>query len=248
MHANYVLVGALTPASDSDQPNLCMFILPKEEARVIDTWHVSGMIGTGSNDIEVMDVFVPAHLCQNIAEMRDGRSPGAVFHGTPTYAMPMLPVLGLTAAAPAVGGAKRAVRLFLERLTERTVYGTTSKQAEKPMAQIRLGLLSERVEALETRLKQVARLVTSWGESGKACPDLERARIRVQIGMIVRQARDIVRDVVEASGAHAHFLDNPLQRIHRDVHTLSCHTVFDLDVSAEIYGRLQLGLTANGPI
>ena len=61
---------------------------------------------------------------------------------------------------------------------------------------------------------------------------------------MVRQARDVVREVVEASGAHAHFLDNPLQRALRDVHTLSCHTVFDLDVGGELYGRMLLGLPA----
>jgi hypothetical protein len=76
---------------------------------------------------------------------------------------------------------------------------------------------------------------------------VERAKLRVQIGTIVREARDIARDVVEASGAHAHFLDNPLQRILRDLHTASCHTVFDLDVSAEQYGRLLLGLEPNAP-
>jgi 3-hydroxy-9,10-secoandrosta-1,3,5(10)-triene-9,17-dione monooxygenase len=32
------------------------------------------------------------------------------------------------------------------------------------------------------------------------------------------------------------------------VHTLSCHTVFDLDIGAENYGRLLLGLPANSPV
>ena len=57
-----------------------------------------------------------------------------------------------------------------------------------------------------------------------------------------------MRDVVEASGAHAHFLDSPLQRSLRDLHTLSCHTVFDMDVGAELYGRLMLGLPPNAPV
>jgi hypothetical protein len=140
------------------------------------------------------------------------------------------------------------VSLFQHRLSDRVVYGTTSKQAEKPIAQLKLGLLRERVDSLESKLKHVARTVQGWGERGEPCPELDRANLRVQIGSIVREARDIVRDVVEASGAHAHFLENPLQRIHRDIHTLSCHTVFDLDIAAEMYGRILLGLPPNGPI
>ncbi|NJN51583.1 MAG: acyl-CoA dehydrogenase [Gammaproteobacteria bacterium] len=248
MHADWVMVGALTPSAAGDAQELCMFIIPIAQAQVIDTWQTAGMVGTGSNDIAVENVFVPSHRRQNIMAMRAGDSPGAKLHGTATYAMPMLPVLGLTAAAPAVGGARRAVALFQERLSQRAVYGTTTKLAEKPTSHVRLGLLRGRADALAAKLKQVARDVMAWGESGQVCPELERAALRVQIGAIVRESRDIVRDAMEASGAHAHFLDNPLQRIHRDVHTLSCHTVFDLDLACEQYGRLLLDLPANAPV
>ena len=57
----------------------------------------------------------------------------------------------------------------------------------------------------------------------------------------------MIRDVVEASGAHAHFLDNPLQRMLRDVHAGSCHTVFDLDISCEQFGLSLLGLEITMP-
>jgi alkylation response protein AidB-like acyl-CoA dehydrogenase len=247
MHSDWVMVGALMPSSTSDTPDLGMFIIPRDQAEVVDTWHTAGMIGTGSNDIAVNDVFVPQHRVQNIAEMRDGQCPGAKVHDSYLYAMPMLPVLGLTAAAPVVGGARKAVKVFQERLEERFVYGTGTKQGEKPVAQIRLGLLKARAESLEAKLKATALEVESWGKRRERCPAVERAKLRVQIGTIVREARDIARDVVEASGAHAHFLDNPLQRILRDLHTASCHTVFDLDVSAEQYGRLLLGLEPNAP-
>ena len=50
----------------------------------------------------------------------------------------------------------------------------------------------------------------------------------------------VIDEVVTASGASAHFLDNPLQRIQRDINTVIAHTVFDLDVSAETYGSLLL--------
>lgn len=70
----------------------------------------------------------------------------------------------------------------------------------------------------------------------------------MRIGDLVCKSRDVVCDVVEASGAHAHFLDNPLQRMLRHVHTLSCHTVFDLDISAEQYGRTLLDLPVTMPV
>ena len=112
---------------------------PGVVVHVIDTWHVAGMVGSGSNDVEVRDVFVPEHRMQSVAGLRDGSSQGASFHDPPTYKMPMMPVLGLPAAAPAVGGARRAVSLFGERLTGRVVHGTTEKQSQGAIAQARLG-------------------------------------------------------------------------------------------------------------
>ena len=246
MHADWVMVGALT---DHDgPPELCMYTLPISDAKIVDTWQMSGMVGTGSNDIVVEDAFVPECLRQNLSEMRAGESPGAAYHQTPTYRMPMLPVLGLTAASPAVGCARRTVERFKERLKERTVYGTQDKQSERALAQSRLAHLTVRIRTTESTLRQIARDVAAWGESGEACPDLERAELRVRIGHVVRESRNIVREVVEESGAHAHNLANPLGRALRDLETLSCHTVFDLDIATESYGRLLLGLPSNTPL
>lgn len=246
MHADWVLVGALT--EHDGPPELCMYALPISDAKVVDTWQMSGMVGTGSNDIVIEDAFVPACLRQNLTKMRAGDSPGAQYHQTATFRMPMLPVLGLTAAAPAVGCAKRTVERFRDRLQERTVYGTQDKQSERALAQSRLAHLTVRASTLETTLKQIARDVTGWGESGKECPDDQRAELRVRIGHVVREARNIVREVVEVSGAHAHNLSNPFGRALRDLETLSCHTVFDLDIATESYGRLLLGLPSNTPL
>jgi 3-hydroxy-9,10-secoandrosta-1,3,5(10)-triene-9,17-dione monooxygenase len=248
MHADWVMVGALTPGDDPQRPELCMYLIPRGEVEVVDTWQMAGMVGTGSNDIEVNDVFVPGHLRVNLMDLRAGESPGAQVHDSPTYRMPMLPVLGLTAAAPAVGCARKAVKLFRERLQGRTVYGTATRQGERGVAQVRMGLVEAAIRETEIQLVTLAREVSEWGASGEPCPELERAALRVRIGRVVRNSRDIVRDVVEASGAHAHFLHNPLQRALRDVHTLSCHTVFDLDIAAENYGRLLLGFPANSPV
>jgi alkylation response protein AidB-like acyl-CoA dehydrogenase len=248
MHSDWAMVGALTPVEGRDAPMLGMYVLPIDDVEVIDTWRIEGMVGTGSNDIAVNDVFIPGHRVVDLAAVRDGTSPGARLHDSPIYKMPMLPVLGLTATAPLVGAAKNAVHLFEQRMQGRTVYGTSSKQSERALSQSRLAHATVEMNSIVNQLFHVAREVEEWGKRGEPCPELERARLRVEIGHIVRRSRDVVRDVVEACGASAHFLDNPLQRTLRDLQTASCHTVFDLDLSSEIYGRLLVGLPANAPI
>lgn len=248
MHADWAMVSALTPEENGDDMFAGMYILPVSEVKILDTWHIDGMVGTGSNDVAVEDVFIPAHRMVNLSLVRDGQSPGAIWHNKPLYRMPMLPFLGLTATAPAIGAASKAVQLFRDRMTGRNVYGTSSKQSERGIAQARLANATVEMESIETQLFCLMDEVTAWGESGMPCPELERARLRLHVAQLIRRARDVVRSVVEACGASAHFLDNPLQRIQRDLNTLSCHTVFDIDVGSELYGRLQLGLSANSII
>ena len=58
---------------------------------------------------------------------------------------------------------------------------------------------------------------------------------------IVHESRAVIADLLEASGAGAHFLHNPLQRIKRDVDVICGHVVFDDDVARELAGALEVG-------
>lgn len=240
MHADWVLVNGV---ADGDPSDVRLFLLPRDQVRVLDTWNAAGMQGTGSNDMVAEDVFVPAARSESLMGMANGRGRGAQWLGSPCYRHPMLPLLCLAAAVPAVGAARRAVALFRERLEGRTILGTQGKQAERPAAQMRLGHALTRARTAETVLREVARSLRGWGESPEPCPIEERARMRLAAAHAVDLCRTAVREVMEAAGASAHLRTHPLQRIHRDVHTLACHTVFDLDVSAENYGRVLLGMT-----
>src|SRR2546426_11524052 len=44
---------------NGDQDVRIAYFHPKSQVKIIDTWNVSGMRGTGSHDIEVEDLFVP---------------------------------------------------------------------------------------------------------------------------------------------------------------------------------------------
>jgi alkylation response protein AidB-like acyl-CoA dehydrogenase len=76
----------------------------------------------------------------------------------------------------------------------------------------------------------------------------DRARWAAQLAVAVDRCKRVIQTVCEASGAHVHFLDHPVQRALRDVNTISCHVVFDLDSRLESFGRLLLGLDPGGAL
>jgi DNA-binding MurR/RpiR family transcriptional regulator len=122
-------------------------------------------------------------------------------------------------------------------MTDRVLFGSTKRQSETSAGQARLGNVTSRAALTESTMRTIAREMTAHARGEIELTPLDHVRLRLAIAHVVRQCRDIVRDVLEASGAGAHFLDNELQRIQRDVHMIAAHTVFDVDAVALEYGR-----------
>jgi len=242
MHADCVIVGARADVGAA-APDFRFFALPREQVKVEDTWHVDGMAGTGSNDMVIEDVVVPEERSVSIGAMSAGCAPGAALHEGPLYRTPMLPILCLAAAMPAVGQARACVRAFRERMQERILYGAGVRQAEKPAAQIRLARAEIESRQAEGLLRDVVAEVQALRDEATIA---DRARWSASAALAVDQSKRVLQNLAEASGASAHFLNHPLQRAVRDLNMIACHVVFDLDSRLEIHGRALLGLEPGG--
>jgi len=243
VHSDWVLVGGRVESPD-DTLDLRLFALPKSDVEVPDTWHVDGMCATGSHDIVIREQFVREERSVSFLEMLGGTAPGSRLHAGPLYRTPMIPILALAASMPAVGQARAAVRGFRERMQERVLYGTGTRQAEKPAAQMRLARAAIDARQAEDLLRSVVADVMARRDT--ATPE-DRTRWVASLAHAVDCSKQVIGRVAEASGASAHHLGHALQRAKRDVDTLSTHTIFDLDGRLETYGRTLLGLDPQGP-
>ena len=59
---------------------LLLLLIPRSDYEIADTWFASGMRGTGSKDIVVNDVFVPAHRVMDPNRAGDGDWTGWELH------------------------------------------------------------------------------------------------------------------------------------------------------------------------
>ena len=246
MHADWVLLNGIVQRDDKIDPRL--FLAPIDAITVEDTWYAAGMEGTGSNDMVAHKLFIPEARSESLVSMMMGRGSGTQRHSHSRFTHPMLPLLSIAAGTPAVGAARKALALFQERLGGRAIYGTLTKQAERASAQILLGNSTVRVDSAEQMIRQVGRDLDSWGERDEICPGDQRARMRLQVAHAVQLCRSVVQELMQASGASAHMRSHPMQRVTRDINTLSCHTVFDMDIGGENYGRLLLGMDPASPV
>lgn len=245
MHADWVMLNAIEDMGEGKPPVVRMILARAEDVKVLDTWFMSGMAATGSNDIVAEELFVPEAYSFVVSEVRTGRGNGSRIHDNPLYAAPMLPQLCVTAALPSVGAAKAAVELGRKRLTVHTKMGGQSTQVDKPAAQMRLARADLMVRSAELSIRQAA-------DENLTLPQLSdeeqlphRLRLRAQIAYAVSQCLEAVRLCCDSSGSGIYALDNPMQRILRDTEVMASHIVYDMDVSTELHGRSMVGLAPN---
>jgi alkylation response protein AidB-like acyl-CoA dehydrogenase len=239
MHGNWIMVGALCGPDDGIYPALAL--LPITDVAVEDVWHTDGMRATGSNDVVITDVFVPGHRLVRVTDIYAGTAPGAELHAAPTYRWPLVPALALLAAMPALGSAERVATVFAERLGKRVLAYEGVTQKDKPMAQARLGEAEVRLRALSGLLDDTVGGIEALIGAGDKVPLTVRAQARMAAAHIVHESRAVIGMLLEASGASAHFVTNPLQRAKRDVDVLAGHVIFDYDTGRELAGALAIG-------
>ncbi|AMG72631.1 acyl-CoA dehydrogenase family protein [Sphingopyxis granuli] len=244
MHADWVLLNALE-AREGAPPIVRMMLLPADQVRVIDTWHMAGMAATGSNDIVAEDVFVPAGYQFAVQPVRSGRGNGRALYGPGLYGSPMLPNLCVTASIPALGAARQAIALCGERLKNHVKMGSGNASVEKPAAQMRLARADLLARSAERTIRWAAKENLAIGEIDEPEQTTERIRLRAEIAIAVQQCVEAVRTCCEAVGSSVHALDNPMQRLLRDVQVMQSHIVYDLDVATELHGRALVGLPPN---
>ncbi len=243
MHADWVMTSCLIMSDDG--VDIRLFALPVDEVTIEDTWFTDGMRATGSNDITITDRFVPTLRTVSMADLSEGVAPGAAHHEDPSFQTPLLAALALAAAAPAVGQARWALDRFEQRMRDRLRYLSRSSHAERSSVQARLARAELMVDSLELRIRAtVADVIEHRSSAGL----IDRAQWAAAIAYTVHEAKEVIRLLVDASGASAHFETEPLQRALRDVTTMCCHVVFDLDDRLEILGKLRLGLEAPGAL
>jgi alkylation response protein AidB-like acyl-CoA dehydrogenase len=241
--ADWILVGAICGPSDgSDAPYPALVLLPASDIRIEDVWHTAGMRATGSNDVVVEDVWVPQHRLVKVVDIYSGTAPGASLHDATAYRWPMVPALALVAAMPALGSAERVADLYAQRLGERVLAYSGAAQKTQPDAQIRLGDARVRLRALRGLRDDTVGRLQDAVSGGERISRSVRADARAAAAHIVHESRAVIADLLEASGASVHFVDNPLQRIKRDVDIICGHVVFDYDVARELAGALEVGV------
>jgi alkylation response protein AidB-like acyl-CoA dehydrogenase len=234
-NADYICVHGVLEGEPgaSGPPATRLGCVPANQVEIVDVWHVSGLKGTGSNDVVVNDLFVPGDWTGNIAEL-----PRVARH--PLDQRPLLARFGTEFAAVAVGIAQGALDDIVDIANNKTPAMSRSKLAADPVAQHMVGSLATDLHMARTLLHDVAR--TDQASVTGGAPDNAVIR-RARLARAASVAASVVDAAYNVSGTTGLFESCPLQRRLRDVRAVTQHYMLS---ARSAFGPVGTGILSEG--
>jgi alkylation response protein AidB-like acyl-CoA dehydrogenase len=238
-HTGWLAGGAVlfengAPRLRNGAPETRLLLFPTASVQVHDTWHVAGLRGSGSHDMEAKDLAVPGEHSLSLLYDRP-RHPG------PLYAFPVFSLLGLGVAAVALGIARGAVDELVRIAREKVPMFARATLATKAGTQAKVAEAEALVRSARAFLHDAMGRCWALVEEGREVPLALRAELRLAGAHAASSAARAVDIAYHAVGTTSMFDGSPLQRALRDVHVVTQHAMVGLDIQ-ELAGRVLLGV------
>jgi alkylation response protein AidB-like acyl-CoA dehydrogenase len=197
-------------------PEVVHVVLPVSEVHIHDTWFVSGLCGTGSNDFSCEDVFVPQRRTLSLFDPTGYRP-------EPLYQMPVLTLVAPAVAAVALGIIRAAIDELTDLAPSKMPAMRASPLAEKPVTQVAVaraeGALGAARSYLYDTLDDVWEAVSAGGQPTMR----QRSLCRIAAVRAVETAAQVTRTMSTLAGGTSVYSTSSLQRHARDADVLTHH-------------------------
>jgi indole-3-acetate monooxygenase len=218
----------------SGAPDARLMFFPAEEAILHDTWHTSGLKGTGSLDMELRDVRVRQDRSVSLITQKPWAE-------GPLYAFPAFGLLAVGIASVALGNARAALDDFLALATAKKPGGGQRTLAERATVQADFAKAEAQWQGARCYLEDAIGRTWAEAETAGHLGEAGRANLRLACTHAVRTCADVARVANDLAGGTAVYLASPIQRRFRDAHAACAH-VMTAPATYELTGRVMMGV------
>lgn len=230
-HCTWALLGGIVPGE-----GYRTFLIPRSDYRIEDTWYPMGLHATGSNDIVIDEpVFVPDYrshkrldgfLCKNEQD-------------NPMYSMPWAQLFIRIVSTPAIGAAKHAIQLFIEKLNGASTDPT--KAAGDPDITARLAQAQNLIDETEAVLFGNFDAMMDKLNRGEEIPMIDRVKYRYHASLVIEKMSKAVDLVFDVAGGRSVYDGHPIQEIWKDIHIARSHVANNPVGFARNLGGMMIG-------
>jgi alkylation response protein AidB-like acyl-CoA dehydrogenase len=214
-HADWVISGAFIyrdgqpePSAAGDPHDSRLMMVPRAQVEVIDTWHTTGLAGSGSCDYTITDVFVPEEHTLTFGAVRTGPGPLA----QPEVHMRNMPGVPLGVA-----------RAALDYASELASARADDYRAQVTLADCEADFAATRGGVYDS-LRRQHDVLTAGGTLDDLTP---RERVALPLTRLhaFRTARSIVSRLYDLLQTTSIYQTSPMDRWLRDTTTMCQHVV-----------------------
>lgn len=243
-HCSYLVGGSLVFEGDAPRmrggmPEWITPVFPSDQVEIIDTWHVSGLRGTGSRDMAVHDVFVPQDRVVGLFS-RETHVDG------PLYRYPVLGFLALTIAPIPLGVARRAIDELIALAEGKTPMGSFSKLRERAITQYEIAQAEAKLRSARAWVYEITEQIWDQTVAGGEVTMRDRAMLRAACAHAALESARVCDTAYTLGGGTALYEASVLQRCLRDAHAATQHVML-APPNYEVAGRVMLGLDPPSP-
>jgi alkylation response protein AidB-like acyl-CoA dehydrogenase len=226
---------------EKGEPITLITLFPREKAEIIDNWNTLGMRGTGSHDVNVDDLFVPA---ERAVPFKPLEKPSPAYSG-PWHRLTIWPSVA-GAAISALGIAQAAIDEFAKLATKKTPSYTTTMLKDRPIVQLRFAAAVAKVESARAYLHEAFDAAWQGALDGRSLDLAGKARLQLASSHVPTAAAEAVDLIHSIAGTTGIRNDHAFQRHFRDVHVITQHA-YVCESRMEAVGQVRFGLDPNWP-
>ncbi|THD63209.1 MAG: acyl-CoA dehydrogenase [Bradyrhizobium sp.] len=237
-----MLASVVFSDDEADGIEYRIFLLPRRDYEILDTWNASGLRGTGSNDVEVSDAFVAEAMTVAVNDLAGGPTPGSAVNPNALYALPVFSLFPYVLSGVALGNAQACLDDYVDVARRRASTYNRAKLSDLQSTQIKIAEASAKIDA--ARLIMRSTCINAMADARRGdVPDIAaKTRLRRDGAYSVNLCTEAVSLLFAASGARGLSTSGALQRQFRDAHAINAHLAFNFDAAGTNYGRVALGL------
>lgn len=229
-NSQWIGLGAMVVGESEAKPEPRMLMVRTKDVELLDTWHVAGLRGTGSGDIEVKNLRVPKAY-SILSRFEGARETG------PLYSFPPFGLLGIGVASVALGNAQGALNEFYELASAKKSQGSARRLSERASVQAAYAKALASLKAARAYMVEEIELTWQQAKSESKQSVERRAALRLACTHMTRIAAKVCDTVYELGGGTVLYEDSPIQRRFRDAHAITQHIV-TAPGSYELFGRV----------
>ena len=238
-NADWVLAGSMVidPEQPADaKPRAHMCLVPKDAIEFLDTWHSTGLRGTGSTDFKLTDHRVPsAHIVGlEVRKMPD----------TPLFQFANFTLLALGIGAVSMGIARAALNEFVDLAQQKKRISSSSTIAERSHTQMQIATAEAKLRSARAFYYDSVEQAWERAMAGDIVDVDQRRNLRLATTHAVMASAEVVDCAYNLAGGVSVYQSSNLQRHFRDIHVATQH-IMVAPSTLETTGRLFLGLPTN---